>query len=487
MMQQFDTKQAKARDRRECVPLQATSAGRIPSPLGSLFADLQASQWVRQLSATSRRLNQRAAPGGLPPQLKSGIEALSGLSMDAVRVHYNSSRPAQLNAHAFAQGTDIHLAAGQEAHLPHEAWHVVQQAKGRVKPTLHASDGTAINDDHSLEREADLMGARALSGTVQRNAAAALPGEEKSALHPAQTVQAAVVQRGQGSSTLQGDETSEFEALYRREFEREPPQGANIPKIIHRFWSGGAMSETTLRNLMAMQEAVGDTDWQQVLWTSGTVNEAVADEELMRQIAELREAGITVKNAEQMAESLSHIEGFPEALRGRIEAAIAGIQSERPDYMAVKFLSDMVRLAATFEEGGVYMDTDIAPGTVDFDTAELFHRDEEGEVPLAGVQVQNTRAFEKARTGEGAGANENLFRNTAAIGTPVFNFFYATRAGTRSNHGALEAMIRDNRSSGMQAADEHFRPGRERPDLWMVPWLLDLGWTTEASDAEEAR
>ena len=73
---------------------------------------------------------------GLPDNLKQGIENLSGMSMDNVKVHYNLSKPAQLNALAYAQGTDIHLGAGQEKHLPHEAWHVVQQAQGRVKPTM---------------------------------------------------------------------------------------------------------------------------------------------------------------------------------------------------------------------------------------------------------------------------------------------------------------------------------------------------------------
>lgn len=78
---------------------------------------------------------------GLPDNLKSGIEALSGLSMDSVRVHYNSSQPAQLNALAYAQGTDIHVAPGQEQHLPHEAWHVVQQAQGWVRPTMQMKRG----------------------------------------------------------------------------------------------------------------------------------------------------------------------------------------------------------------------------------------------------------------------------------------------------------------------------------------------------------
>ncbi len=105
---------------------------------------------------------------GLPDNLKAGVESLSGLSLDNVKVHYNSSEPAQLNAHAYAQGTDIHVASGQEQHLPHEAWHVVQQAQGRVKPTMQMKDGVEVNDDVGLEREADLMGGRAiLSGVVQ--------------------------------------------------------------------------------------------------------------------------------------------------------------------------------------------------------------------------------------------------------------------------------------------------------------------------------
>jgi hypothetical protein len=96
---------------------------------------------------------------GLPDELKSGAEALSGLSMDDVRVHYGSSRPAQLQALAHTEGTDIHVAPGQEGHLAHEAWHVVQQKQGRVRPTGQIL-GQGVNDDPGLEREADLMAAR---------------------------------------------------------------------------------------------------------------------------------------------------------------------------------------------------------------------------------------------------------------------------------------------------------------------------------------
>ncbi|MBI3712168.1 MAG: DUF4157 domain-containing protein [Burkholderiales bacterium] len=99
---------------------------------------------------------------GLPNQLKAGIESMSGMSMDHVKVHYNSDKPAQLNAHAYAQGSDIHVAPGQEQHVPHEAWHVVQQAQGRVKPTMQMKMGVPVNDDAGLETEADVMGAKAM-------------------------------------------------------------------------------------------------------------------------------------------------------------------------------------------------------------------------------------------------------------------------------------------------------------------------------------
>lgn len=111
-------------------------------------------------------IQKRENNTGLPDNLKSGIESLSGYSMDDVKVHYNSDKPAQLQAHAFAQGTDIHLATGQEKHLPHEAWHVVQQKQGRVKPTKQMKGGVNVNDDAGLEKEADIMGAKSTSTNV---------------------------------------------------------------------------------------------------------------------------------------------------------------------------------------------------------------------------------------------------------------------------------------------------------------------------------
>lgn len=111
---------------------------------------------------------------GLPAQLKAGVEGLSGVSLDDVSVHYNSAKPAQLNALAYTQGSEIHVGPGQEKHLAHEAWHVVQQKQGRVRPTVQAR-GAAINDDANLESEAETMGGKAAQsgeGLRQRAVAA---------------------------------------------------------------------------------------------------------------------------------------------------------------------------------------------------------------------------------------------------------------------------------------------------------------------------
>lgn len=172
---------------------------------------------------------------GLPGNLKAGIENLSGHSMDDVKVHYNSDKPAQLNAHAYAQGNQIYLASGQEKHLPHEAWHVVQQKQGRVKPTMQLKGKLNVNDDEALEKEADVMGTKAAANVqsairlktfsgekntdtkeivVQRLALAAAPGEFNTAL--------ALSQRN--------DEFGAFDNEYYAK-EDEPEKGRSLEEI----------------------------------------------------------------------------------------------------------------------------------------------------------------------------------------------------------------------------------------------------------------
>ncbi|MBS4984195.1 MAG: DUF4157 domain-containing protein [Hungatella hathewayi] len=113
----------------------------------------------KKKSPTIKAVQKKSAPNmtGIPDDMKTRYETISGLSMDDVKVHYNSSKPATVQALAYTQGTNIYMGAGQERHLGHELWHVVQQKQGRVQPTGSVG-GMPLNDSASLEREADLMG-----------------------------------------------------------------------------------------------------------------------------------------------------------------------------------------------------------------------------------------------------------------------------------------------------------------------------------------
>lgn len=149
-------------------PRQQSQSRRLDGLEGSVPAQRQAMDEEAPLQGRFERggaVQRIEAPEnrtGLPDDLKAGVERLSGMDVSDVRVHTGSKKPAEVNALAYAQGTDIHVAPGQEGHMAHEAWHVVQQMQGRVRPNTEVG-GVPVNDDPSLEREADVMGRKALS------------------------------------------------------------------------------------------------------------------------------------------------------------------------------------------------------------------------------------------------------------------------------------------------------------------------------------
>ena len=164
------------------------------------LANIAISPPPRMLPDTNAK--RRESVLGLPQPLKTAMESASGFSLDDIHVHYNSIKPAAVQALAYTQGTEIHIRPGQEQHLPHEAWHAVQQKQGRVKPTLQF-DGKSINDEQDLELEADSMEKK--SGIVYRERSTGLIQPQQvmdtlragsaSATRPSPTVQASPIQR----------------------------------------------------------------------------------------------------------------------------------------------------------------------------------------------------------------------------------------------------------------------------------------------------
>ena len=133
------------------------SASSSPSPNSSSFVSTNRSVPNSAMLAILQGGSEVQSPNrtGLPDAMKGRFERLSDLSLDDVRVHRNSDKPAQLSALAYAQGNEIYLGQGQEKHLEHELGHVLQQKAGIVCATGKIGN-EPINDDKALENTANI-------------------------------------------------------------------------------------------------------------------------------------------------------------------------------------------------------------------------------------------------------------------------------------------------------------------------------------------
>ena len=177
--------------------------------------------------------NSGASP--LPENLRTNMESMSGVDLSGVDVHYRSPRPAEIGALAFAQGSTIHVAPGQEQHLPHEAWHVVQQAQGRVAPMTRMNRESALNTDSALEREAEVMGQRATR--IQRATVGGHPAPTLQPVAASRVVQRMVTAKKANLANLT-ELNAHLKALQSKvvigasDFEDESPTAAAIDKAI---------------------------------------------------------------------------------------------------------------------------------------------------------------------------------------------------------------------------------------------------------------
>jgi hypothetical protein len=85
--------------------------------------------------------------------MKEHFENLSNFSFDDVRMHYNSDKPAQLNALAYTQGNKMFVEPGEKKYLGYLA----QQKQDQVESTMRMQ-WVSVNCDVSFEKEANMMG-----------------------------------------------------------------------------------------------------------------------------------------------------------------------------------------------------------------------------------------------------------------------------------------------------------------------------------------
>jgi hypothetical protein len=154
--------------------LESEKSSAIKSPPSQLFAGADAGS----NKGNERPVQQKQSPSsGMPEDVQGKMEGAFGQDFSDVKIHANSSQSTEMGALAHAQGNEIHFAPGQynpssqsgQELLGHELTHVVQQREGRVQPTTSVG-GAAVNDDKSLEKEADELGSAAAKGATQLKA-----------------------------------------------------------------------------------------------------------------------------------------------------------------------------------------------------------------------------------------------------------------------------------------------------------------------------
>ncbi|WP_084386940.1 MULTISPECIES: TcdA/TcdB catalytic glycosyltransferase domain-containing protein [unclassified Anabaena] len=307
---------------------------------------------------------------GLPDKLKTGIENLAGMSMDDVKVHYNSSKPSQLQALAYTQGTDIHVAPGQERHLPHEAWHVVQQKQGQVHPTMQIKNW-AINNDSSLEREADVMGAKISHSQHQKLS----PANEFQQCSPKQAPVNNVVQMngnwgriGLGAllGAIIGGGLGALGFLMGPLGAITTPVGATlgaaiggyighktgntspaIPNNMHFVWLGGRVPEERQKNIQQWVQAVPGVRIN--LWLDENSQQATSED-----LDNLKQQGVTIRLVSELYNRSDRLQ--------KVAKGLPTVDEEGVNVGATGALSDIVRLEILKIEGGTYMDSDNKPG-----------------------------------------------------------------------------------------------------------------------------
>lgn len=317
------------------------------------------------------------------------------------------------------------------------------------------------------------------------------------------------------------------------------PDGQPIPQVIHRFWSGKAMSDAARENLLESAQATKGTRFTQKLWHSDAVERQMqergmitAEETESRRVQRetLRAAGYELQAVESLAvereitnprmhkylgREAEYAPRVPGTLtRAEIEVmatkAVDSIQQGGEfRYDELKHLSDMARLMYLHKEGGHHFDVDMGLGDMDLDR-RYRHTDPAGQVPLLGsltnisndgINVNLNRLRPSPERDLAASEDDvRAVATKASEMSTMLNGMIATRPGTANMADAIDFLRTDavhagtdmipsgmsanrnliygqDRGSSLSQADQETRRKYTVP-----PYLLDLQHITADSD-----
>lgn len=415
----------------------------------------------------------------MPDNLKAGVESLSGIDMSYVKVHYNSSKPAEVGALAYTQGTNIHVAPGQERHLPHETWHVVQQAQGR-KPTMQVK-GVSINDDTALESEADVMGAKALQMTrsdqvtmlsmsLMRRKKAESPLHAQNLLYSAnqQTEQEPVESPATDGSPVQLRKVGKF--------------GVEAEVLKERFKMIALKEERSEADILADPEIVLE---EFSLGTLGNEIDVTLDNELTHETDITKERSFTVEFA---SKAVDVVEGDPHELEKMEQAWTRAGQFWRTNLLGARKVIGMVGEAADWFTQNPHWEApqfDKYRGKRNVDQGadnQRLYWDGPGFFTYIDAQTEDPPVSMQATTGStllsldavNFATSHVLALDTAPSKDQLRRYKESRDLGyeeTQLEAWALLKILRDYKNQSFNALLDHIKPGGLRPKRYQKEYI----------------
>lgn len=343
----------------------------------------------------------------LPDGIRRRAENATGTPMSHVRMHTGPAAEASaaaLQARAYTVGSDIVVGKGgaDEETVLHETKHIDQQARGAVagRTTAGGTQLSSPNDVH--EREATAFAAEEKRNPTREPAAAPEhhhPGEghDHGAVQRATAVQR--VAEGEGSAEASAARGSSLDMrdhnnvelyardsaqqiayvqnlaqtgradIYRLLLDRLRKQGQNeqarvlaeqweaaqgqatgqlvaVPRQLHFVWFGPEIPEFAVKNLQAWQSNAEGTGWTLHIWTDANASG------WQQNLGPVFGDQLTIHTVDAAF------------VRENAGAEVMNLYLQAKEGGAFNMMSDILRYVVLLQEGGVYMDVDIAEGGV---------------------------------------------------------------------------------------------------------------------------
>lgn len=172
LIQQKSTPNTNSGLSKESVPLQFKSNSFAPPLQRKENTNFNIAQlFANKNGSENTSIQMKSTKGNLPEAVQTKMESSMGADFSGVNIQTNSKSAQDVGALAYTQGSDVHFAPGQfkpdtkggQELIGHELAHVIQQKAGRVKANKSVGN-MPVNDNTSLEKEADVAGAKAAAG-----------------------------------------------------------------------------------------------------------------------------------------------------------------------------------------------------------------------------------------------------------------------------------------------------------------------------------